>query len=172
MLSYIAGVLAPVGVPTCAPTSLAGWTGALAAGQTARFAVTPIIEEHFTGQGEGQAMMFSFIHLHVSESLSASAPCPDSAQLVSAFNAAPATYRQSFKLSKVTSIRCWKNWVGAMPAPRTASSFGFDGFVFYSRTGGLHLLTDPAEWAQLKKQTCNSSSTSPSSWAVPVCDIQ
>lgn len=65
MLSYIAGVLAPVGLPTCTPSTLPAWTGTLGAGQTARFAVTPIIEEHFTGNGQGEAVMFSFIHLHV-----------------------------------------------------------------------------------------------------------
>ena len=65
MLSYIADVLIPVGVPTCTPSTLPAWTGTLSAGQTARFAVTPILEEHFTGSGQGEAVMFSFIHLHV-----------------------------------------------------------------------------------------------------------
>src|SRR6202043_2691655 len=65
MLSYIAGVLVPAGVPTCTPSTLPAWIGTLGAGQTERVAVTPIIEEHFAGDGQGEAVMFTFIHLHV-----------------------------------------------------------------------------------------------------------
>lgn len=101
------------------------------------------------------------------------AACPDPAQLIAAFNAAPASYRQSSTApAGFKNIRCWNNWVGAAPAPDTPSTFSDDGFIFYSLTGGLHLLTAPAEWARFKKEVCNSSSTSPLSWVVPVCNIQ
>ena len=70
MLSYIAAVLAPVGVPSpsCTPTPLPTWTGTVPAGKTVQFITTLIVEEHFVGNGEGTAALFSFIHLHVTES--------------------------------------------------------------------------------------------------------
>jgi hypothetical protein len=67
MLSDIAAVLAPIGVPTCTPTPLPTWTGTVPAGHTVRFVTTPIVEEHFTGTGSGSAMIFSFLHLHITE---------------------------------------------------------------------------------------------------------
>jgi serine/threonine protein kinase len=108
---------------------------------------------------------------HVSQA-ARTATCPNAAQLLSAFNAAPANYRQSSTILGLKDIRCWRNWVGAAPTPDTPSTFSFSGFVFYSLTGGLHLLMNPTEWAELRKETCNSSSTAPSSWAVPVCNVQ
>ncbi|WP_187366144.1 DUF4850 domain-containing protein [Trebonia kvetii] len=83
MLSYIAEVLMPAGAPTCTPSTLPAWTGTLGAGQTVRFAVTPIIEEHFAGNGQGEAVMFSFVHLHVMACPSGGS-CQAGTQLVTA----------------------------------------------------------------------------------------
>ncbi len=77
MLSYIASVVVPLGVPTCTPNVLPQWTGKVAAGQTLQFTVTPIVEEHFIGSGEGAAVLFSFIHMHVSEWPLGAPPIPD-----------------------------------------------------------------------------------------------
>jgi hypothetical protein len=79
MLSYIGGILSPVGVPTCTPVALPTWTGPVPAGQTVQFAVTPFAEEYFFGEGEGDAMLLSFIHLHIAASRPGSAPCTQQA---------------------------------------------------------------------------------------------
>lgn len=96
--------------------------------------------------------------------------CPDSAQLLTSWNAAPAGVRKSSNITGFTGIRCWKNWVGAVPSGTPSLAIG--GFVFYSLAHGLHVVTSPTEYAELKQEICNSSSTAPLQWAEPVCNIQ
>lgn len=96
--------------------------------------------------------------------------CPASAQLAAAWEAAPAAVRQSSRISGFKDIRCWRSWVGALPAAGAAPSSS-GGYVFFSVAGGLHVLV-PAEQAGFKKAICASSSTAPLPWAGPVCNIQ
>ena len=59
--------------------------------------------------------------------------CPDSAQLLSAWNAAPAAIRQSWVAPQVTgfiSISCWHGWVVAVP---TAVSPAMEKSSFHRR---------------------------------------
>lgn len=96
--------------------------------------------------------------------------CPDSAQLLAAWNAAPADVRKSSNITGFTDIRCWKNWVAAVPSGTPSLAIG--GFVFYSFANGLHVVTSSTEFAELRQAICNSSSTAPLQWAGPVCNIQ
>jgi hypothetical protein len=135
MLSYIADVLLPVGVPACTPSALPAWTGTLGAGQTAQFAVTPILEEHYAGTGEGEAVMFSFIHLHVTQCTSGSS-C----------QAGPVTVSLPV-VSCPTSLGVPQS---AVPVPRSRSvavpQALAAGLSLYADTQGVMELLGPKGW--------------------------
>lgn len=91
--------------------------------------------------------------------------CPDSTQLLSIWNSAPATLRQSWASPQVTGfadITCWHSWVVAMPI---AVSSG-NGLVVFSQTGSLRLITVAELQQQFSKEVC-SAPDAPSGWKSP-----
>lgn len=91
--------------------------------------------------------------------------CPDSAQLLSAWNAAPAAIRQSWVAPQVTGfayISCWHSWVVAAP---TAVSPG-NGDVVFSQTGSLHLITVTELQQQFRSAVCLAPDAPPG-WRKP-----
>ena len=91
--------------------------------------------------------------------------CPDSAQLLSAWNAAPAAIRQSWVAPQVTGfayISCWHSWVVAEP---TAVSPG-NGAVVFSQMGSLHLITVTELQQQFRNAVC-SAPDAPPGWRNP-----
>ena len=91
--------------------------------------------------------------------------CPDSAQLLSAWNAAPAAIRQSWVGPQVTGfayISCWHDWVVAEPM---AVSPG-NGDVVFSQMGSLHLITVTELQQQFRSAVC-SAPDAPPGWKGP-----
>ena len=91
--------------------------------------------------------------------------CPDSAQLLSAWNAASATLRNSWAAAPITgftNISCWNGWVVAVPV---SPSPGNGEFVF-SLVGNLHLITTTELNQQFTQEVC-SSPNAPSDWKGP-----
>ena len=94
----------------------------------------------------------------------ASCTKPTSAQLLAAFNAAPASVRDGWaaagaKLFDFGGIECWKAWVVA-----DASGSG-DGNMVFSTSGGLHLMPE-SDMEQFGATVCGDPS-SPKSWKGP-----
>ena len=91
--------------------------------------------------------------------------CPTSAQLLAAWNTAPAALRQSWVAPQVTgftNIACWHGWVVAEP---TATSPG-NGAVVFSQVGALHLITTAELNQQFRSAVC-SSPNPPPGWTSP-----
>jgi pimeloyl-ACP methyl ester carboxylesterase len=91
--------------------------------------------------------------------------CPDSTQLLSAWNSAPAAIRQSWVGPQVTGfadISCWRSWVVTMPI---AVSPG-NGEVVFSQTGSLHLITVTELQQQFRSEVC-SAPDAPPGWRSP-----
>jgi hypothetical protein len=89
------------------------------------------------------------------------AACPDAAQVLAAWNASPASARQTWTspdvaISSFQGISCWGGWVVAAPV-----ADGNGTFVF-SQVGGLHVLSVP-DLPEFSKAVC-STSESPSDW--------
>jgi hypothetical protein len=86
--------------------------------------------------------------------------CPGSAQLMAAWNAAPAGARQTrLTVSGFNDISCWQGWVVASPIMNA------NGLVVFSRHNGLHLLPS-TELQQFSSAVC-SSPDSPAAWKNP-----
>jgi len=91
--------------------------------------------------------------------------CPDSSHLLSAWNAAPASLRDSWAgvpITGFTNITCWNGWVVAVPV---SPSLG-NGEIVFSQTGNLHLITTAELQQQFKQEVC-SSTTAPPGWKEP-----
>jgi hypothetical protein len=89
---------------------------------------------------------------------------PSSAQLLAAFNAAPASVRDGWtavgaKLFGFDGIECWKAWVVA-----DASGSG-DGNMVFSTSGGLHLMPQ-SDMDQFGATVCSDPSA-PKTWKGP-----
>ena len=87
--------------------------------------------------------------------------CPDAAQVLAAWNASPASARQTWTspavaISSFEDISCWGGWVVASPVGE-----GNGTFVF-SQVDGLHVLPVP-DLPEFSKAVC-STSESPSDW--------
>ena len=93
------------------------------------------------------------------------AACPTSAQLMTAWNAAPSAVRQSWAGAPVTSftgISCWDSWVVAIPG----SSFLGNGEFVFSQAGGLHLITVQQLQQEFRPAVC-ASPDAPPGWKSP-----
>jgi hypothetical protein len=116
----------------------------------------PSVPGHLTWSWNGQKFMTD---------ASPATICPDSTQLLSTWNSAPATLRQSWVSPQVTGfadISCWHSWVVAMPI---AVSPG-NGLVVFSQTGSLHLITVAELQQQFRKEVC-SAPDAPPGWRNP-----
>jgi hypothetical protein len=87
--------------------------------------------------------------------------CPTTAQVLAAWNTAPASIRLTWTASTTEifafqDISCWGGWVVATPVASGNGTFEF------SQQGGLHLIP-VSELPQFDKAVC-STSQSPSSW--------
>lgn len=87
--------------------------------------------------------------------------CPNSAQLLSTWNSAPVSARQSWAapgidLSGFNNISCWHSWVVAIPIADG------NGWFVFSQQNGLHILS-PAELQEFNRSVC-SSPDSQSRW--------
>jgi Protein kinase domain len=90
--------------------------------------------------------------------------CPTSAQLVTAWQSAPASVKQGWAapgadVSGFDNIQCWKDWVVA-----GAVGNGNGGFVF-SQSGGLHLFPE-LNLQQFDDAVCRNPQA-PNSWKNP-----
>ena len=93
------------------------------------------------------------------------AACPTSAQLMTAWNAAPSAVRQSWAGAPVTSfsgISCWDGWVVAIPQ----SSFLGNGEFVFSQAGNLHLITIDQLQQEFRPAVC-ASPYAPPGWKSP-----
>ena len=100
-----------------------------------------------------------------SQAQSPETACPDSVQLLSAWNSAPAAIRQSWVAPQVTGftdIGCWHGWVVAVP---TTVSPG-NGDVVFSQVGSLHLITVTELQQQFRSAVC-AASDAPAGWRNP-----
>ncbi len=91
--------------------------------------------------------------------------CPNSAQLLSAWNAAPAAVRDSWAGVQITGfnyITCWNGWVVAQPISPSPGN----GVIVFSLAGNLHLITTAELNQQFTQEVC-SSPNAPPSWKVP-----
>jgi pimeloyl-ACP methyl ester carboxylesterase len=95
----------------------------------------------------------------------AAAACPNSAQLLAAWNAAPTALRDSWiavQVAGFTAISCWNSWVVAVPVSPSPGN----GNVVFSQTGNLHLITTAELNQQFAQEVC-SSPNAPPSWKEP-----
>lgn len=87
--------------------------------------------------------------------------CPDAAQLLTAWNTAPASVRNSLaapgaEVFSFQRISCWDGWVAAEPVGNG------NGWFVFSQVGGIHLV--PASgMTEFAKDVC-STTKSPASW--------
>jgi hypothetical protein len=91
--------------------------------------------------------------------------CPDSSQLLSAWNAAPETVRQSWTPVTITGfnyISCWRTWVVADPV---SPSPGNGEFVF-SQSPTLHLITVTELQQVFQPEVC-AAADAPPGWTSP-----
>jgi hypothetical protein len=96
---------------------------------------------------------------------SISLTCPNSAQLLSAWNAAPATVRDSWAGVQITGfdyITCWNGWVVAQPISPSPGN----GLIVFSLTGNLHLITTAELQQTFTPEVC-SSPDAPPDWKKP-----
>jgi hypothetical protein len=87
--------------------------------------------------------------------------CPDAAQVLTAWNTAPPTVRDSWaapeaELFSFQHISCWNGWVAAEPVGNG------NGWFVFSQVDGLHLVP-ASDMPEFTKDVC-SSTKSPSSW--------
>jgi hypothetical protein len=99
-----------------------------------------------------------------SDSSSENAACPQPAQLLNAWDTAPASVRRSWTgtgvtVSGFTDISCWESWVVAMPITEG------NGTAVFSRQPELQLFPS-SELAEFNNAVCSSSS-SPTEWKNP-----
>jgi hypothetical protein len=95
----------------------------------------------------------------------AAAACPNSAQLLAAWNAAPTALRDSWvgvQVTGFTAISCWNGWVVAVPVSPSPGN----GEVVFSQTGNLHLITTSELQQQFTQEVCSSPSAPPG-WKEP-----
>jgi hypothetical protein len=93
------------------------------------------------------------------------AACPDSAQLLSAWDAAPQSIRQSWTTVTITGfnyITCWRNWVAA---DAVSPSLGNGVFVF-SQSLTLRLITVTELLQVFKPEVC-AAADAPPGWKEP-----
>lgn len=91
--------------------------------------------------------------------------CPNSAQLLSAWNAAPAAVRDSWAGVQITGfnyITCWNGWVVAQPISPSPGN----GLIVFSLTGKLHLITTAELQQTFTPEVC-SSPDAPPDWKKP-----
>lgn len=94
------------------------------------------------------------------------AECPTSAQMVAAWNAAPAATRQSWAAPGIVvtafqGASCWNGWVVASPVSHTPGN----GTFIFSLQGGLHL-QPVTDLQQFDTAVCASPSA-PQPWKGP-----
>jgi hypothetical protein len=109
--------------------------------------------------------------LHKATSLGAqssqptAAACPNSAQLLAAWNSAPAALRNSWvgvQVTGFTTISCWNGWIVAIPVSPSPGN----GEVVFSQIGNLHLITTAELHQQFAQEVC-SSPNAPPGWKEP-----
>ena len=121
----------------------------------------PSILRHLTWRWNGQ----EFMDTSPQSQTSPAGTCPNSAQLLSAWNAAPVALRDSWVGVPVTgfnNITCWNDWVVSVPV----SSSPGNGNVVFSLVGNLHLITTTELQQEFRRAVC-SSSNAPPDWKVP-----
>jgi hypothetical protein len=96
----------------------------------------------------------------------ASPGCPSSAELLTAWNAAPPSAFKSqgiapgLPVSGFSTITCSQGWVMAYPSANA------NGYALFSERGALHMLS-AADMRQFNSTVCSSPST-PAAWKNPV----
>ena len=91
--------------------------------------------------------------------------CPDSTQLLSAWNSASTAIQQSWVAPQVTGfadISCWNGWVVAVPITVSPGN----GDVVFSQLGSLHLITVTELQQQFRSAVC-SAPDAPPGWKNP-----
>ena len=121
----------------------------------------PSILRHLTWTWNGQA----FTSTSSQGQTSPTGGCPDSSQLLSAWNAAPAALRDSWAgvpIAGFTGITCWNGWVVAVPVSASPGN----GMIVFSLMGNLHLITTTELDKQFTQEVC-SSPNAPPGWKNP-----
>lgn len=121
----------------------------------------PSVPGHMSWTWDGQ----TFANTSIQGQTTPTAACPNSGQLLSVWNAAPAALRDSWAAAPITgftSITCWNGWVVAVPV---SPSLG-NGEIVFSLVGNLHLITTTELHQKFSQEVC-SSPNAPLGWKEP-----